>query len=63
MAPQPIRMPRRRREIDTFAVLREWAAMRKEKFWSTGGSSLGAKESGGGGKEDTPKRGRKPGAA
>jgi hypothetical protein len=55
-----IRMPRRRREIDTFAVLREWAAMRQEKFWSTGSSSLGAKEIGTGGKDNPPKRGRKP---
>jgi hypothetical protein len=53
-------MPRRRREIDTHAVLREWAALRAEKFWSTGSSSLSAKEIGSGGKDNPPKRGRKP---
>jgi hypothetical protein len=53
-------MPRRRREIDTHAVLREWAAMRQEKAWSTGSSSLTAKGIGSGGKDNPPKRGRKP---
>jgi hypothetical protein len=53
---------RKRRVLDTRAVLREWAAMREAKLWSTGGSSLANQPDRSGGRDDCPKSGRKPAA-